>query len=154
MSQSLTPLDMLLLTIVLAALAVGLPILVVLSIRFLWNRHLDIGRAKDLEKLIGQFERIAGALEHRINLSSPSIHPGTGESRDLTYVNELASQPNPATHSAEPLTDAAPASLELESPKDVTRVPAAQPIPVPPHAPEEPTSVAPRRAGVNSMFGF
>lgn len=50
MNQSLTPLDPLLITIVLVTLAIGLPILVVLSIRFLWDRNLNLGRSKELEK--------------------------------------------------------------------------------------------------------
>jgi hypothetical protein len=48
MTQSLTPLGPLLVTIVLATLAIGLPILVVLSIRFLWDRNLNLGRSKEL----------------------------------------------------------------------------------------------------------
>ena len=53
MTQALPPFDSLLMTIVLATLAIGLPILVVLAIRFLWDRNLYLGRSKELEKLIG-----------------------------------------------------------------------------------------------------
>jgi hypothetical protein len=51
LNQSFAPLDSLLFTVVLATLAVGLPILVVLSTRFLWDRKLNLGRSKELEKL-------------------------------------------------------------------------------------------------------
>jgi hypothetical protein len=63
MTQSLTALDSLFFNIVLATLAIGLPILVVLSIRFLWDRNLNLGRSKELEKLIWQLHRIASAME-------------------------------------------------------------------------------------------
>ena len=76
MTQSLTPLDSLLLNIVLATLAIGLPILVVLSIRFLWDRKLNVGQSKQLEKLIWQLHRIASAMEHQMNLSFPAVQPG------------------------------------------------------------------------------
>jgi hypothetical protein len=81
--QSLTPLDSLLFHIVLATLAIGLPILAVLSIRFLWDRNLKLGRSKELEKLIWQLHRIASAMEHQMNLSFPAVQPGTEEPRDL-----------------------------------------------------------------------
>jgi hypothetical protein len=61
----------LLFNIVRATLAIGLPILVVLSIRFLWDRNLNLGRSKELEKLIWQLHRIASAMEHQMNLSFP-----------------------------------------------------------------------------------
>ena len=67
MNQSFAPLDSLLLTVVLVTLAVGLPILVVLSTHFLWDRKLNLGRSKELEKLIWQLHRIASAMEHQMN---------------------------------------------------------------------------------------
>src|ERR1700731_694717 len=97
MTQSLTPLDPLLVTIVLATLAIGLPILVVLSIRFLWDRNLNLGRSKELEKLIWQLHRIASAMEHQMNLSFPAVQPGTEEPRDLAYLRPVAAQPTAAT---------------------------------------------------------
>src|SRR5690242_18427843 len=60
-----------------ATLAIGTPILVVLSIRFLWDRNLNLGRSKELEKLIWQLHRIASAMEHQMNLSFPPVQPGT-----------------------------------------------------------------------------
>ena len=56
--MTLPPFDSLLVTIVLVALAIGLPILTVLAIRFLWDRQLYLGRSKELEKLIWQLHRI------------------------------------------------------------------------------------------------
>ena len=63
MIQSLPSSDGLLVTIVLATLAIGLPIVLVLSIRFLLDRNLNLGRSKELEKLIWQLHRIASAME-------------------------------------------------------------------------------------------
>jgi hypothetical protein len=83
MTQSFTALDSLFFTIVLATLAIGLPIIVVLSIRFLWDRNLNLGRSKELEKLIWQLHRIASAMEHQMNLSFPAVQPGTEEPRDI-----------------------------------------------------------------------
>jgi len=98
MTQSFTPLDLLLITIVLATLAVGLPIFFVLAIRFLWDRNLTLGRSKELEKLIWQLHRIASTMEHQMNLSFPAVQPGTEEARDLAYLQEL-SRPAAATRS-------------------------------------------------------
>ena len=92
MTQSLTPLESLLFNIVLATLAVGLPILIVLSVRFLWDRNLNLGRSKELEKLIWQLHRIASAMEHQMNLAFPAIQPGTEEPRDLAYLKQLPAQ--------------------------------------------------------------
>lgn len=41
----------------------ALPILVLVAIRFLWYRHVYVGRSQELEKLIWQLHRIASALE-------------------------------------------------------------------------------------------
>src|ERR1700739_1892574 len=101
MTQSLPPLDALLVTIVLATLAIGLPILVVLSIRFLWFRHVYLGRSKELEKLIWQLHRIASAMEHQMNLTFPAAQPGTEEPRDLSYFQQPAAQPTAATPGVE-----------------------------------------------------
>src|SRR6202041_331731 len=85
--------DSLLVTIVLATLAIGLPILLVLAIRFLWDRRLNLGRSKELEKLIWQLHRIASAMEHQMSLSFPAVQPGTEEPRDLAFLQ----QPTAAT---------------------------------------------------------
>ena len=152
MTQSLTPLDPLLVTIVLATLAIGLPILVVLSIRFLWDRNLNLGRSKELEKLIWQLHRIASALEHQMNLSFPAVQPGAEEPRDLAYLR-LAAQPTAATPSVA-IPSAAAATPATHQPGVQQPVTVAQQASVPPPVPREPSAEAPRHAGVNSMFGF
>ena len=155
MTQSLTPLDSLLFNIVLATLAIGLPILVVLSIRFLWDRNLNLGRSKELEKLIWQLHRIASAMERQMNLSFPAVQPGTEEPRDLAYLQQLAPQPTAAAPGV-----ATPSALAPTPATDQPTVqqPVAQPIaaqqaPLPALERREPSVDAPR-AGVNSMFGM
>jgi hypothetical protein len=150
MPQSFGPLDSLLMTIVLATLAIGLPILLVLSIRFLWDPHLNLGRSKELEKLIWQLHRIASALEHNMNLSFPAVQPGTEEPRDLVFLQ----QPTAAATAVATPTAAAPASQPRGVQQPETPHPTAQQPSVPPPAPQQPSSEAPRHAGVNSMFGF
>ncbi len=150
MPQSVGPLDSLLMTIVLATLAIGLPILLVLSIRFLWDPHLNLGRSKELEKLIWQLHRIASALEHNMNLSFPAVQPGTEEPRDLVFLQ----QPTAAATAVATPTAAAPASQPRGVQQPETPHPTAQQPSVPPPAPQQPSSEAPRHAGVNSMFGF
>ncbi|HKN76438.1 MAG TPA: hypothetical protein VJW94_14760 [Candidatus Acidoferrum sp.] len=154
MNQSLTPLDSLLFTIVLATLAIGLPILLVLSIRFLWDRSLNLGRSKELEKLIWQLHRIASAMEHQMNLSFPAVQPGTEEPRDLAYLKQVAAQPTAATPSvAAPVAAAAAAAGQGAAQQPATPTPAAQQAPLPALERREPSAEAPR-AGVNSMFGM
>ena len=173
MTQSLTPLESLLFNIVLATLAIGLPILIVLSIRFLWDRSLNLGRSKELEKLIWQLHRIASAMEHQMNLSFPAIQPGTEEPRDLAYLKELPAKQTAATTRVATPAVAAPtvadpniampsvanASPAAAASAAATAQPAAQPQPAAPQAAlpplelREPTAAAPR-AGVNSMFGL
>ena len=154
MTQSLTPLDSLLLNIVLATLAVGLPILVALSIRFLWDRNLNLGRSKELEKLIWQLHRIASAMEHQMNLSFPAVQPGTEEPRDIAYLQQLAAQPTTATPSvATPSAALLSASDQPTVQQPVTLPPAAQQTSLPELERRAPSSEAPR-AGVNSMFGL
>ena len=156
MPQSITSLDPLLVTIVLATLATGLPILVVLSIRFLWDRNLNLGRSKELEKLIWQLHRIASALEHQMNLSFPAVQPGTEEPRDLAYLQQHGAQPTAATPSfANPSAAAAtPATHQPGLQQPVTPPSAAQRASVPPPVPREPSAEVPRHGGVNSMFGL
>jgi hypothetical protein len=157
LNQSFAPLDSLLFTVVLATLAVGLPILVVLSTRFLWDRKLNLGRSKELEKLIWQLHRIASAMEHQMNLSFPAVQPGTEEPRDLAYLQN-PSQPTAAA----PRVAAASAAAVLAPMPAAQQAAAQQPVAPAPHAEEEslpalerrdPSVQAPR-AGVNSMFGL
>jgi hypothetical protein len=155
MTQSLSPFDSLLLTIVLATLAIGLPILMVLSVRFLWDRKLNLGRSKELEKLIWQLHRIASAMEHQMNLSFPAVQPGTEEARDLAYLHQLSAQPTAAppsvaTHSAAAPT---PSTDQPALQQPVTAPSVAQQASLPALERREPSTEAPR-AGVNSMFGM
>jgi hypothetical protein len=155
LTQSLTPHDSLLLNIVLATLAIGLPILVVLSIRFLWDRKLNVGQSKQLEKLIWQLHRIASAMEHQMNLSFPAVQPGTEEPRDLAYLQQLAAPP--ATAIPGVATPSAPTPMPtMDQPtvqQPATPMPAAQQPPLPALERREPSAEGPR-AGVNSMFGL
>jgi hypothetical protein len=142
MTPSFTPIESLLLDIVLGTLAIGLPIVMVLAIRFLWDRSLNLGRSKELEKLIWQLHRIASAMESQKNLSFPAVQPGTEEARDLAYLKQIAIQPAPATPGV------ATASAAAAAP-----TPAAQPQSLPALERREPSAEDPR-AGVNSMFGL
>jgi len=177
LNQSFAPLDSLLFTIVLATLAIGLPILVVLSSRFLWDRKLNLGRSKELEKLIWQLHRIASAMENQMNLSFPAVQPGTEEPHDLAYLQNpaqpTAAVPRVATASAAavparmPVANQVAAQQSAASQPAVQRASAEQPAaqqPVTPAPPAEeeslpalerrdPSVQAPR-AGVNSMFGL
>jgi hypothetical protein len=158
MSQSLTLLDSLLFNIVLATLAIGLPILLVLSIRFLWDRNLNIGRSKEFEKLIWQLHRIASAMEHQMNLSFPAVQPGTEEPRDLAYLKQLPAQPAAATPSVATPGAAAASSTpstgqQATVQQPVTPAPAAEQASLPALELREPSAAVPR-AGVNSMFGL
>jgi len=161
MTPSISSLDSLLITIVLATLAIGLPILLVLSFRFLWDRSLNLGRSKELEKLIWQLHRIASAMEHQLNLAFPAVQPGTEEPRDLAYLQQLPTQPPAATPSA-PTRAAAAASSPAAAQSAMQQPPAHQPTTPPPDAQQAPLpalerrepSVEAPRAGVNSMFGI
>jgi len=182
--MTLTPLESLLFNIVLATLAIGLPILVVLSVRFLWDRNLNLGRSKELEKLIWQLHRIASAMEHQMNLSFPAIQPGTEEPRDLAYLKQLPPQQAGAAPRAATPAVAAPAvaTPPVATPSVATPLPAAsvaataaaasaadqpaaqQQQPATPQPAAQQASLPPLelreptaavpRAGVNSMFGL
>lgn len=53
----------------------GTPVLFVLTIRFLWYRHVYVGRSAELEKLIWQLHRIASALEAEHKPQQVPIQP-------------------------------------------------------------------------------
>jgi len=149
--------DPLLVNIVLATLAIGLPVVIVLAIRFLWDRNLNLGRSKELEKLIWQLHRIASAMEHQMNLSFPAVQPGTEEPRDLAYL-QVGAQPTAAARSvATPGAVAAtPATHQPVVQQPAVQQLAAQqavPPPVPALERREPNAEG-QRAGVNSMFGL
>ena len=155
MTQSFTPLDSLLFAVILVTLAVGLPILVVLSIRFLWDRNLNLGRSKELEKLIWQLHRIASAMEHQMNLSFPAVQPGTEEARDLAYLRPVAAQPTGATRAVATTTAAATTSAAGQPAvqQHVAPPQAAEQESLPALEPQAPSAEA-SRGGVNSMFGL
>jgi hypothetical protein len=144
--------ESLLLTIVLATLAIGLPVLIVLSIRFLWDRNLNLGRSKELEKLIWQLHRIASAMEHQMNLSFPPVQPGTEEPRDLAYLQQLATKPAVAAPAVATSSAAPPAKPQPEMLPPPVPAPEQAPAPRPPL--QEPSPEIAQRAGVNSMFGL
>jgi hypothetical protein len=153
MTQSFASADPLLVTVVLATLAIGLPILMILAIRFLWDRTLNIGRSKELEKLIWQLHRIASAMEQQRNLSFPAVQPGTEEPRDLAYLQQLPAQPKaPAANVTTPAA-AAPAHQTDTQEQQPATPPAAEQPSVRLPALREPSAETPR-AGVNSMFGL
>ncbi len=153
MTQSFTPLESLFFNIILATLAVGLPIFLVLSVRFLWERNLTLGRSKELEKLIWQLHRIASAMEHQMNLSFPAVQPGTEEARDLAYLQPIAAQPTPAAPRAAAALAPAPVAPAQAAAQHPAPPPPAEPESLPPLERRDPAVEAPR-AGVNSMFGL
>jgi len=157
MNQSLASPDSLLVTIVLGTLAIGLPILFVLAIRFLWDRSLSLGRSKELEKLIWQLHRVASAMEHQMNLSYPAVQPGTEEPRDIAYLQQIAAQPSAAAPNvgAPNVAVRSAAAGATPQPAAVTPPPSANTEQPPPRFPplQEPSGETPR-AGVNSMFGL
>jgi len=149
MNPSLPSLDSIFQSVVLATLAIGLPILFVLAIRFLWDRSLKLTRSKDLEKLIWQLHRIASALEHQLSLPSTPVQPGTEEPRDVIYLQQLPTQPiAPAPSVATPQALGAAASASASTSA------AAQPVAQQSASPAQPSSQQPQRHGVNSMFGM
>ena len=152
MTQVLTPFDSLLTTIVLVTLAIGMPILVILAIRVLWNRNLYLGRSKELEKLIWQLHRIASAMEHQMNLSFPTLQPGTEDASDLAYLQQRAAPVQaaaPSVATTPPLHPAQEPAAQHPATPERTALPSA----FPPLAPSE-SSAEPQRHGVNSMFGL
>ena len=148
MTPSSVSSDSVLVNVVLGTLAVGLPVVMVLLIRFLWERSLSLGRSKDLDKLIWQLHRIATAMEHQMNLSFPPVQPGTEEARDIAYLKKMAVEPS--TTEPDTATDssvAQPAGHHQDSSPPSTE---QAPQILPPL--RETTSETPKRAGVNSMF--
>ena len=150
MTPSTVSSDSLLVTVILFTLAIGLPVVMVLLIRFLWDRNLNLGRSKDLDKLIWQLHRIASAMEHQMNLSFPPVQPGTEEARDLAYLKHVAvesKETSPQTNADEligqPVTQG-------QTPSPVLVNEQQAPSRLPPLS--ETASDTPKRAGVNSMF--
>jgi hypothetical protein len=136
----------LLITIVLATLAIGLPIVFVLSIRFLLDRNMNLGRSRELEKLIWQLHRIASAMEHQMNLPSSA-------GQQQPTPNGPAPAQSPATSpSVAPPAAAASHPVRAEQRETSTVVP--QPAPVSQTPPQGPSAEGDRQGVVNSMFGL
>ncbi len=143
MTQALAPLGSLgplLVALILVSLGVGLPIIIVLAIRLLWDRQLSLGRSRELDKLVWQLHRVASALETVNAASLPAQQSATAQ---------IAAQRPQAAPAAQ--TPSAPAPV-AQTP--VAATPSAS-APVSP-APGTPTPAPeqPQKAGVNSMFGF
>jgi uncharacterized membrane protein len=132
MIHSLPSPDGLLVTVILATLAIGLPIVFVLSIRFLLDRNLNLGRSKELEKLIWQLHRIASAMEHQTE--QPATQP-PATTQNVAASPAAATPASPATH-----------PVRAEQPE-------TPPASVSQTAPREPSAQG-ERHGVNSMFGL
>lgn len=64
-------------TILAWVVLIGTPVLFYVAIRFLWYRHVYIGKSKEMETLIWQLHRIATALEHQAGVAYPTDQPGT-----------------------------------------------------------------------------
>jgi hypothetical protein len=126
MTQALGPVGPLLYGLILFSLGIGLPIIIVLAIRFLYYRHMYLGRSRELDKLIWQLHRIATALEHEKGLSFPAEQPGA-ERGDAKVVAQHPAAQSPSS-----------------------RAPGTQA----PGTPTTPEPAEPHRAGVNSMFGL
>jgi hypothetical protein len=137
MLHSLPSPDGQLVTIVLAMLAIGLPIVLVLSIRFLLDRNLNLGHSKELEKLIWQLHRIASAMEQQVK--QPATQP------PVTTQSVAAS--------TAPVAPATPATHPVRAEQPESPPAATQPASASQTAPREPSAQGERR-GVNSMFGF
>jgi hypothetical protein len=153
MTQPVTSLDSWLVTVVLATLAISLPILAVLAIRFFWDRSLSIGRSKELEKLIWQLHRIASAMEHQMNLSFPAVQPGTEEASDIAFLQQRVAPVKAPSPSVAP-NAAAAATGEPAAQQPTGAEPGTQNTGFPPLVPRDPSAEPPRQGGVNSMFGF
>jgi hypothetical protein len=136
----LAPLAPLLYGLILISLGIGLPIIVVLTIRFLWSGHLSLGRSRELDKLVWQLHRIASSLEQQTGLSLPAGQTTTERSSDPAIAQQAAPAPVAQTSAAQAPVPQAPA----------TQAPAAHSS----SARKTPGSDEPPRAGVNSMFGF
>ncbi len=133
MTQALAPLGSLgplLVALILVSLGVGLPIIIVLAIRLLWDRQLSLGRSRELDKLVWQLHRVASALEQEKALSLSAEQPGTERSAASAAAQHPVAA-KPATETPAQPTQGAPA----------------------PRTPT-PGTDDPPKAGVNSMFGF
>lgn len=151
MTPSTMSSDSVLVTIILGTLALGLLAVIVLLIRFLWDRNLSLGKSKDLDKLIWQLHRIASAMEHQNNLSFPPVQPGTEEPRDLAYLRPISLE---SRRAGPPTTKVEPVAQPVAQKQAPTPAIGTEQAPESLPAHSDTTSDTPQRAGVNSMFGL
>jgi hypothetical protein len=128
----------LLVALILISLGIGLPIIIVMAIRFLWDRNVNIGRSRELDKLIWQLHRVASALEQQNALPVSADQPVAERSPARVIA------PTPTAAPA-----AIPAAQTPSAPSPVAQTPGVTPPTIAAPAPGETP-----KAGVNSMFGF
>jgi hypothetical protein len=150
MIQALGPYGPPLAALIVVTLAVGLPVTIVLAIRFLWYREIHLGRSRQLDKLVWQLHRIASALEHERGLSFPADQPGAerSDARD-TAQRPVAGRPAPQAPAVQASAIQAPDAQQPTATPTLTNPPPAAKPAATTISTEEHT-----RAGVNSMFGF
>jgi hypothetical protein len=85
--DALGPLTALALGAIVWLMLIGTPVLLVLAIRFLWYRHVYVGRSAELDKLIWQLHRVASALETQSATKQPTETP------------HASPEPRPVAHS-------------------------------------------------------
>jgi len=141
----LAPLAPLLYALVLISLGIGLPIIVVLLIRFLWSGHLSLGRSRELDKLVWQLHRIASSLEQQTGLSLSAGQTTTERDSAPTIAQQAAPPPAAQTTADQARPIQAPPAQAPATPPPAARTSGAR---------KAPGSDEPPRAGVNSMFGF
>jgi uncharacterized membrane protein len=162
MTQALAPLGSfgpLLVALILISLGIGLPILIVLGIRFLWYRDVAVGRSRELDKLVWQLHRIASALENQQGspmaayqpVQQYNTAPAVAQAPAVASPAPVQAAPAPV---AQPMPAPAPAAQTVNAPAG-----AAPPSTPPPPVPQAPGAPGleighPQKAGVNSMFGF
>jgi hypothetical protein len=135
MDPTLNSLVALFTAVLFITLGISVPIIAVLTIRFLWDRQMSVGRSRELDKLVWQLHRIASALEAEKGLSLPAAQPNAEQAATRVQVQRPVA--------------AIPASQTPSTPAASAPAPAAQ-------GPAAPISVTgeSQKAGVNSMFGF
>ena len=152
----LAPLAPLLYGLILISLGIGLPIIVVLTIRFLWSGHLRVGRSRELDKLVWQLHRIASSLEQESAQSAAVDQAAPARSAASAVSQQPAASAHIATAPVAPTPVAqAPATATPTAPSPTSQAPPSpSPAARPPIGPKAPGKEEPPRAGVNSMFGF
>ena len=128
MTQALGPVGPFLYALILFSLGIGLPIIIVLAIRFLYYRHVYLGRSRELDKLIWQLHRIATSLEHEKGLSFPAEQPGAerDDAKAVAPPRPAAAMPavqSPSSPAAGTLAPGATTAAKPEEPHRAISVP-------------------------------